>query len=1187
MSDETDSNGASLPLAALERIESVCLQFEAAWKEGHKPRIEDYLGAAQGPERRELLRQLLLLDEDYRRQQADQPVLEEYQARFPDDGELVADVFGEFSIRTASSPPPGTKVRYFGDYELLEELGHGGMGVVYKAKQASLNRIVAVKMILPARLIGEVPVRRFRVEAEAAANLQHPNIVAVHEVGVHEGQHYFSMDYVEGQSLAEMVREHTLPAKQAAEYVQRIAEAVHYAHQQGTLHRDLKPSNVLIDAHDRPRVTDFGLAKRLENDSGLTASKEILGTPSYMAPEQAEGNHEQIGVASDVYSLGAVLYDLLTGRPVFRAATPVETLRLVIDTEPVSPRLLNPKVPRDLETICLKCLEKEPHRRYGSAEALADDSRRWLKGEPIKARPISLAARTWRWCRRKPALAATGALALAAITAALVLLTVAFLIEARARDEAARHAARLLFEQSYLRCSNVEEGQGILWLARSLQEAVKVGDPELEYRVRLQLTGWSRDLHTLESLTEQEGFVYSLAMSPDGKTLAEATWKQEEERVEVQAWDVATGKAVGPPIRHEDYTHVTFLPDGKTVLTATLTGPGADGVLHLWDMRSGKAVGSTFHVPQLWVGAGNRMFPGPLPWTAPKIALSPNGKTVLIGSGDTLQIREVGTWRTVGTPFKLGDGVGPIALSPDGKNLLMAGRDTVQVHEVGSWKAVSPLLQAPGGVHTVAFSPTGRTMLAATEFDVRFWKLRSFERPALAFRPDDRQFVLFSPDGNSVLSGDPCRLSSGDFLSQLRFWQLSIGDPLGPPMLHKGMVWAAVFSPDGKTIFTRTDDDYFETDRPMGAFAEWKVAPGRMATRRIVGGWICTPDLKTVLVSERTLRLYNVETGEPAGSPMTHPGRVHEVAFSPDGKFLLTLCYHGVEASEWQDLRLWNLDTAEPFGPPVPIKHSFRLMALSPDGRTVLAQVSQRVQLFNVKTGKPVGPPLQHSGRVLTAAFSPDGKTLLTGSGSWKMTDPNAQNKARLWDVETGTLLGRPWQHDGPVRALAFSRDGKTAVTGCGTNDLGGEARIWDVETGNSVGQAMHHWGPVVAVDLSPDGKTVLARAHVGGPMRGPGYYQIRLWEVNSGRTVGPPLQLDGGTAVAFSADGKTARAACRDMTVIRWKVTPMEGDPERITLWAQVATGTELDEKGEVRVLDPQTWSSRRKRLEELGGPP
>jgi tRNA A-37 threonylcarbamoyl transferase component Bud32/outer membrane protein assembly factor BamB len=300
----------------------------------------------------------------------------------------------------------GTKIRYFGDYELLEELARGGMGVVYKSRQVSLNRIVALKMILAGQLASAADVQRFRREAQTAANLQHPHIVAIHEVGEHEGQHYFSMDYVAGKSLAQMVQEAPLPPAAAARYVQIIAEAIHYAHHQGILHRDLKPSNVLIDAADQPRVTDFGLAKRVTNpekDSGaaLTATGAVLGTPSYMPPEQASADRGILGVASDVYSLGAVLYELVTGRPPFRAATPIDTIMQVLQTDPVSPRLLNPQIPRDLETVIVKCLAKEPAKRYGSAQELAGDLVAFLDGRPVKARRPGPAERAVRWFRRQ------------------------------------------------------------------------------------------------------------------------------------------------------------------------------------------------------------------------------------------------------------------------------------------------------------------------------------------------------------------------------------------------------------------------------------------------------------------------------------------------------------------------------------------------------------------------------------------------------------------------------------------------------------------------------------------------------------------------------------------------------------------------------------------------------------------
>ncbi len=279
----------------------------------------------------------------------------------------------------------------FGDYELLTEVARGGMGVVYRARQTALDRVVALKMILAGRLANADDVARFRTEAEAAAKLQHPNIVAVHDVGACAGQHYFTMEYIEGISLDQRVADGPLACKFAARYVRILARAVAYAHKQGILHRDLKPSNILIDAEDEPHITDFGLAKRLgPGSSGQTRSGAVLGTPSYMSPEQAQGKTNEVGPACDVYSLGAILYELLTGRPPFRAETPLDTVMQVIDHQPVPPRLLNPKIDHDIETICLKCLEKNPALRYAAAEELGEDLQRYLDGDSIHARSFNM-----------------------------------------------------------------------------------------------------------------------------------------------------------------------------------------------------------------------------------------------------------------------------------------------------------------------------------------------------------------------------------------------------------------------------------------------------------------------------------------------------------------------------------------------------------------------------------------------------------------------------------------------------------------------------------------------------------------------------------------------------------------------------------------------------------------------------
>jgi serine/threonine protein kinase len=288
----------------------------------------------------------------------------------------------------------------FGEYELLSEIARGGMGVVYKARHRKLDRVVALKMILAGRLAGEDDLVRFRTEAEAAAKLRHANIVAVHDVGEIDGQHYFSMAFVDGDTLAQKLAKGPQPSRAAARYVRQIARAVHYAHRQGVLHRDLKPSNILLDADDEPHVTDFGLAKRTGSDQGQTRTGAVLGTPSYMAPEQAAGRVKDQGPWTDVYGLGAVLYELLTGRPPFKAAAALDTLMQVLENEPVPPRLLNDKIDNDLETICLKCLEKDPRRRYPTAEAVAEDLQRYLNGDHISARSSNMFDRVTRMLDR-------------------------------------------------------------------------------------------------------------------------------------------------------------------------------------------------------------------------------------------------------------------------------------------------------------------------------------------------------------------------------------------------------------------------------------------------------------------------------------------------------------------------------------------------------------------------------------------------------------------------------------------------------------------------------------------------------------------------------------------------------------------------------------------------------------------
>jgi tRNA A-37 threonylcarbamoyl transferase component Bud32 len=398
-------------------------------------------------------------------------------------------------LAQSNSPHQGS-IGELGDYELLSEIARGGMGVVYLARHRRLKRQVALKMILAGQFASQEEVQRFLSEAEAAAQLEHPNIVPIYEIGEEDGKHYFSMAYVEGQSLSNLAKEGPLPPRESVELMVKIADAVEYAHSKGIVHRDLKPANILLDGNGEPRVTDFGLAKNVASDSGLTASGQVMGTPSYMPPEQAAGRIDQIGPVSDVYSLGAVLYDLLTGRPPFRAATLVDTLKQVMEQEPVAPHVLNPSVDRDLETICLKCLSKEILKRYASAQDLSDELKRYLAGEPILARRISAAGRAIRWCKRKPIVAGL----CAAVCLAVIAFGTAFAANRAANRTRVLAELRTEFE------SNLDQPSltaSYLESMESTARAIGVFEPEdaIEARDRLYM----RFKETIESDMRQSG----------------------------------------------------------------------------------------------------------------------------------------------------------------------------------------------------------------------------------------------------------------------------------------------------------------------------------------------------------------------------------------------------------------------------------------------------------------------------------------------------------------------------------------------------------------------------------------------------------------------------------------------------------------------------------------------------------
>jgi tRNA A-37 threonylcarbamoyl transferase component Bud32 len=539
-------------------VEQVCARFEDAWRAGQRPRLEDFLGNTAEAERAPLLRELLRLELQYRLRAGEQPNPQEYQLRFPGQDDLIDALLPAseaFTLPGANqtAPDPTSFPQSFGEYELLAEVASGGMGVVFKARQVGANRTVALKMIRPEILkdLKEDPqqqrvwLERFRAEAEHAAGLDHPHIVPIYEVGEQQGRPFFSMKLIEGQSLSQRLQDESGDPQAAARLIVKVARAVHHAHQRGILHRDLKPGNILLDAQGEPHVTDFGLSRRLDNSRALTQTGALLGTPSYMAPEQVRAAKD-LTTAVDVYALGAILYELLTGRPPFRGEL-YDVYMQILEKEPEPPHALNSALDRDLETVCLKSLEKEPGRRYESAAALADELERWLRAEPITARQPGWLERGLKWARRRPMLAAVYGLVLA-----VLLLGVggggALWLWQRAEQANGLLAGALgelgaekeRTEQALERERTAKEGEAkakddldqVLYLRRVSLALAEWKDNEIVRAEQLlkecpeSRRGWEwqyvyrlchTDLHTLKGHTRA---VRGVVFSPDGKRLA-------------------------------------------------------------------------------------------------------------------------------------------------------------------------------------------------------------------------------------------------------------------------------------------------------------------------------------------------------------------------------------------------------------------------------------------------------------------------------------------------------------------------------------------------------------------------------------------------------------------------------------------------------------------------------------------
>ncbi len=940
-----------------------------------------------------------------------------------------------------ATTPAGRLPRFLGEYELLEEIARGGMGVVYRARQDKLNRQVAVKLIRSGSLAGTGELLRFRREAEAIAELEHPHIIPIYEIGQEDDQPYFSMKLIPGGNLGRHIERLKDDPRTVVTVIAKVARAVHYAHQRTILHRDIKPSNILLAEHDEPYVTDFGLAKRIGpgSDTMETVTGAVMGTPAYMPPEQARGGTKSVTTAADVYSLGATLYEALTGQPPFAGESAGEIMRQVLDQEPARPRSIHPGLDRDLETICLKCLEKRPERRYGSAKALAEDLESWLGGMPIKARRVPAWEKAVKWVKRKPAIAAlvlTLPLALLLLIGGGIWFTLrlqgALDLANRGRYAADMNLARRAMDDGLIyqvrkQLKIYESGPRALAKLRSFEwhYLANLCDPGL---IRLPGHGQSvicvafhpdgdrvvsgssdgavvvRDLagRRAPQILDSKGQpIFCVAFSRDGRWLAAG-----DTRGLLRLWELGTGHYRDLAGHESAVRSVVFSTDNRHLLSAD-TG----GLIVQWD-----------------VGAGRRDFP-----------------LLHRREGDYSSESFSGT-----NAAELGAGT-IAAYGPDGRTIISAGAN----EWVMVWDAVTrrqlDRVRINTNVNSSSISPDGRQLALGTESPaVNLLDLeRLHERPRVIVADGRRATIAFSPDGTTLAIH-----SIGGVVQLFDFPRdqlLNVFDD----QVNKGPYTVAFGAGGGRLAMAVGAETHVV--RVARSLEGTTVAAGLGTIRRLA----VSPDERLFAVGrdDGSIAVWDIRAGRSIRLSSGHQLAVFGLAFlpGPGGPRLVSVGGDG-------SIRTWD---PEAEGPPLRIlgdgSRAVYAVAARRDGRQIATGGEDRaVHTWDPASGRPDLPPIDHGGPVSALAYDPTGAALAAGG-----TD----GTVRIWSASSGGRRLGPLAHPFSIACLAFSPDGRLLAAGGTSKD---RSAVWirDASSGKVVARIDCQRG-VNSLSFSPDSQRI------------------------------------------------------------------------------------------------------------------